>query len=217
MDGRLRIAIIHSNRLAREGLALLLSQQQDLSVVITIAELDHLLGETEELYLDVILMAPSRPGQDSSGVTRQLHDAFPKAKILIMGFTGQGADVLACIEAGAVGYLPREASLEDLLNNIRAVVSGEALFLPKIAGCLFSRLEERARRWERLWDPNLSQLTRREREIVALIGEGLSNKEIAVRLGIEVPTVKNHVHNILGKLQLATRREVAYYVNPDYS
>ncbi len=211
MEERVRIAIIHHNRLFREGLAFHLSQQQDLSVVIVAAEGGHILGETAGLSLDVIIMALALPGQDSPTVTRQLHESFPDAKILIMGLPERESVIMTCIEAGAAGYLPPEASLEDLLTTVRTVMVGEALCSPKVTGFLFTRLAAHARRWERLCDPNLKQLTRREREVVGLLEEGLSNKEIAHYLKIEVATVKNHVHNILEKLQLATRRDVARY------
>ena len=98
------------------------------------------------------------------------------------------------------------------MHSIRAVAGGEAFCSPKVTGLLFTRLAESARERERLQALGLTYLTRREREIIALIEEGLSNKEIAVRLQIEIQTVKNHVHNVLDKLQITSRREAAQYV-----
>jgi DNA-binding NarL/FixJ family response regulator len=160
---------------------------------------------------DVIIMDLALLGRDGLEEIRQLRETFSEVKILIMGLTEQESDILACIEAGAAGYLSQEASLEDLLKNIRAVAAGEALCAPKMVGFLFARIAEDARERERLQALGLTQLTCREREIVTLIEEGLSNKEIAVRLQIELQTVKNHVHNILEKLQLDNRREAAQH------
>ncbi len=127
----------------------------------------------------------------------------------MIGLSESESDVIACIEAGAAGYLPQEASLEYLQQSIRAVAAGEAICSPKVAAQLFSRVAEAAD--VRELRGMLSNLTRREVEIIPLLEERLSNKEIAVQLQIEVQTVKNHIHNILEKLQLDGRREVARY------
>ncbi|MFQ5881374.1 MAG: LuxR C-terminal-related transcriptional regulator [Candidatus Methylomirabilales bacterium] len=211
MEGIICVLIIHRNRLFREGLAFVLAQQQTMTVLGSVAEAGEVLGELERLHPDVIILDLCLPGRDGLGEARQIRGASPEVKILMVGLTELESDVLACIEAGAAGYLPQEASLEDLLNNIQAVAAGEALCSPKVASFLFSRIAEAARERERLRALGLAHLTRREREVIALIEEGLSNKEIAVRLQIEIQTVKNHVHNILDKLQLDGRREAARY------
>jgi DNA-binding NarL/FixJ family response regulator len=153
----------------------------------------------------------SQLGRDGLKEARQLHEASPHAKLLMMGLTELESDVLAYIEAGAAGYLQEEASLEELLKNIRAVAAGEAVCPPKVAGFLFSHIAGAARERERFKRLGLKHLTPRERQIIALIEQGLSNKQIATCLKIEIQTVKNHVHNILEKLQLENRREAARY------
>ncbi len=167
------------------------------------------MEEVGRLHPDVILLQLG----EWQGLTeaRLIRGTFPDAKILMMGLTELESTILACIEAGAAWYLPQEASLEQLLNNIQAVAVGEALCSPKVAGVLVSRIAEATRERELRRILGLPNLTRRELEIIALIEEGLSNKEIAVRLHIEVQTVKNHIHNILDKLQLNGRREAARY------
>lgn len=212
MKGAVRVAISHRKRLFRDGLAFALSQQQDLTVVGSVAEACELLGEMERLRPDVLVLELSLPGREGLGEARRIRQAAPEIKILMIGLSELESDVLACIEAGAAGYLPQEASLEDLLHHIRAVAAGETLCSPKVARFLFSWIAEGARKRDRFQAPSLTHLTRREREIIALIEEGASNKEIAVRLQIAIQTVKNHVHNILEKLQLDSRREVARYV-----
>jgi DNA-binding NarL/FixJ family response regulator len=211
MQNAIRIAIIHRNRLFREGLAFALSQQHDITAATCIDEPCRALAEIGSLCPHVIILDFSQQGRNGLQEARQLHEACPAAKLLMMGLTESESDVLACIEAGAAGLLQREASLEELLQSIRAVVAGEALCPPKIVSLLFSQIAEGAHARKRVQHLNVPHLTSRERQILALIEERYSNKEIAVHLHIEIQTVKNHVHNILEKLQLHSRREAASY------
>jgi len=211
MEDVIRVLIIHWNRLLREGLAFVLAQQQAITVVRAVTQASAILEDLERLRPDVIILDLCLPGREGLGEARMIRGVLPDARILIVGLTELESDVLACIEAGAAGYLPQEASLEDLLNNIQAVAKGEALCHPKVTGLLFSRVAEVGRKRELRQILHLPNLTRRELEIIALIEKGFSNKEIAVDLKIEVQTVKNHIHNILEKLQLDGRREAARY------
>ena len=211
MGEAIRVVVIHRKRLWREGLTFVLSQQQNITVVGSVAKASEILEEIEGLRPEVILIDFSLPERDGIGEARLIRKTCSGVKILMIGLPELEADILACIEAGAAGYLPQEASLADLLNNIQAVVAGEAFCSPRVAGFLFSRIAEGARARERLQALGLVHLTHREREIIALIEEGLSNKEIAVRLRVELQTVKNHVHNVLEKFQCHSRREVAQY------
>lgn len=211
MDDVIRVLIIHRNRTLREGVALAIAQQSAMTVVRGVGEVGEVLGDLDRLRPDVIVLDLCLPGREGLGRARRIRDIFRDAKILMMGLSESASDVLACVEAGAAGCLPQEAPLEDLLNNIQAVVNGEALCSPKVTGLLFARIADAGRERELRQVLGLPNLTRRELEIVALIEEGLSNKEIAVRLQIEVPTVKTHIHKILEKLQLNGRREAAQY------
>jgi len=121
--------------------------------------------------------------------------------------------VLACIEVGgAMGYATQNGSLDDIFQTIRSVMSGEAMCPPRVANLLFSRVSELSRQVASVSSQPANGLTRREQAIVSAIEKGFSNKEIAVQLGIEVSTVKNHVHNILDKLHLHDRQSVVRYV-----
>ena len=211
MQNVIRVAIIHRNRLFREGLAFVLSQQRGITVVTCSDGSGDALAEIGRLCPDVIILDFSQQGRDGLNEARQLREASPESRLLLMGLTESEADVLACIEAGAAGLLQREASLEELLQNIRAMMAGEAMCSPKIIALLFSQIAEEAHARKRVQRSDLPHLTSRERQILALIEERYSNKEIAVRLEIEIQTVKNHVHNILEKLQLHSRREAASY------
>ncbi|MHC4278192.1 MAG: response regulator [Planctomycetota bacterium] len=209
MPKRIRSLIIHRNRLFREGLAFALTQKADINVVGVVAHPSEILQDIEKLRPDAVILDLCLPDRDGLGQARLIRRACSEVKILMIGLTELESDVIACVEAGAAGYLPQEASLDHLLQSIRAVAAGEAVCSPKVAALLFSRVAEAA--GERELRRMLSNLTRREVEIIALIEERLSNKEIAAHLQIEVQTVKNHIHNILGKLQLDGRREVARY------
>jgi two-component system nitrate/nitrite response regulator NarL len=211
MARAVKVAVIHRKRLIREGLIHLLSQQQGITVVASAAEAYAILGKITKVCPDVVILDLGLPERDGLGEVRQLCQAFPGIKILMMGLSELASDVLACAEAGAAGYLSQEASLEELYSNIWAVAQGEAICSPRVAGLLFCRIAADARHKERQLISGLIHLTPREREIIAFIEKGLSNKEIANHLHIELKTVKNHVSNILGKLQLDSRYEVARY------
>jgi len=207
----IRVAIVADIRLYREGLARVLERQPNISVVATAATSDGSLAPLLQLGPDVILIDKAMP--DSLAAMRRVAVAAPGAKVVSLSVRegeGEGEDdrdVLASAEAGAIAYVPREASLEDLVAVIECAVRGEAVCSPRVAGALLRRIAALAT--DGRSDRVPARLTKREREIMGLIDEGLSNKEIAKRLRIEVATVKNHVHNILEKLQVHRRGEAA--------
>jgi len=203
----IRVAIVADIRLYREGLARILERQPNISVVATAATSDGSLAPLSQLAPDLILIDMAMP--DSPAAIRRVAVAAPGAKVVSLSVReGEDhGDVLASAEAGAIAYVPREASLEDLVAVIECAVRGEAVCSPRVAGALLRRIAALAT--DGRSDRVQAHLTSREREIMGLIDEGLSNKEIAKRLRIEVATVKNHVHNILEKLQVHRRGEAA--------
>ncbi|MDH4079913.1 MAG: response regulator transcription factor [Nitrospira sp.] len=148
------------------------------------------------------------------GVYRQRICALSsEVKTLVIDVSDNEDEILYCIErVGASGYLPHNTSVEELIRNIKAIMRGETLCSPRIAHLSFQRMSQRARRGEEAWRANGTHLTRRETEILRLVEHGLSNKEIATRLKIEVSTVKNHMHNILDKLQLPSRHSAVNHL-----
>jgi DNA-binding NarL/FixJ family response regulator len=120
-------------------------------------------------------------------------------------------EIMACIEAGAAGYVLKEATIDYLVETIRAVYQGESFCSPRLAASLFSRIAELVSERRPAIAPGAIKLTAREVEIIKEIAEGLSNQEIAQRLSIQPQTVKNHIHNILDKLQLHNRLEAVHY------
>jgi two-component system nitrate/nitrite response regulator NarL len=212
----LRVLIIQRNRLLRESLAFVLSYQQNIHLIGSAADLREIIEVIHQMLPDIIIMDLSLPERDGLEEARQICQVAPTSKVLMIGLRELESDVLACIEAGVAGYVPQEASLEELLQNMQAIAAGEAFCSPKVTPLLFSRLAENARAWRCLQSLHRTRLTRRELEIISLIEEGLSNKEIAVRLRIELQTVKNHVHNVLEKLRVHSRREAAQYVKSQH-
>ena len=208
----LRLAIIHSDGLYRESLGYFLSQAAGVSIVLNASKLEDVWETLLERKLDLLILQfdLGRCHSESGGIQA----LAPELKIIVIGVPDTDEAILSCIEGeGAAGYVLVDASLDDLMNNIHAVLRGETLCSPRIASVAFGRMSALARQAGTKTSPNNDCcLTPREAEIVRLIEDGLSNKEIAVRLNIEVSTVKNHVHNILDKLQLHNRYSVVKYL-----
>ncbi len=206
-----RIAILHSHRLFRESLGVCLSRNDRTFVVCAVpaVETDYrtVCGHTP----DVVLLEWDAAGT-AYGLARQIIGHSADAKIVMMGVPNAEADIMACIEsAGASAYLLQDGSLDDLLRILDALSRGETVCSPRIARLLFSRVQALSGDHGGGGSDEGTGLTPREREIIGLIEQGLCNKEIAVSLRIEVQTVKNHVHNILDKLQLQDRQAAARY------
>src|SRR5512132_2991109 len=198
----MRGTIITSIRLYREGLADVLVREG--IEVVGIAADDHAgLACVRATRPDVALV--DMASLHGTPIVQTLADSASEVRVVALGVPETDGDVIACVEAGVAGYVPRDASLDDLVETLRRVVHGEMLCSPKIIGSLFRRVAELARRS----GSPVGRLTPRELEILELIDRGFSNKQIARRLSIELSTVKNHVHNILEKLQVGRRTEAA--------
>lgn len=161
---------------------------------------------------DVVILDVSLP--HALEVIRTLRTSLRRIPVLGLAVNEDERDVLACVEAGIAACVMRDGSLADLVTAMRFAMQGEAVCSPRIVGALFRRVADLADRGISSVDG--SALTAREREILALIDRGLSNKEIARDLGIELATVKNHVHHILAKLSVARRGDAAARLRNDY-
>lgn len=201
----IRVLIVADIRLYREGLAQLLAREPQFQVVAAVARGDEALALVRQAVPDIALLDLGMPG--GVEVMTVVREAAPGVRLVALAVAELDDVVLACAEAGAVGYVPRDASAQDLIAVLRGVACGEALCSPRIAGTLFRRVA--ALSGSRGSALAHTRLTGREREIVRLVDRGFSNKEIARDLGIEVATVKNHVHNILEKLNVHRRGEAA--------
>ena len=202
------VFVLAGVRLYREGIASALAQDDRFRVVGAAAAGGAALAQLGDSDPDVVLVEAGRA--EAPALVRAVRSHAPEATVVALGIAEEEADVLPLAEAGIAGWITCDASVEDLRETVAAAAVGEVQCSPRMAATLLRRLawlaEDRRRRQA------TGGLTRRQREIVALIDEGLSNKEIAGRLSIELATVKNHVHNILEKLQVSRRGEAAAVV-----
>jgi DNA-binding NarL/FixJ family response regulator len=200
-----RVFIVVGVRLYREGLAQLLSSHQDFDVVGTAPDGDSAAARLDELEPHIALVEMTVPHVDAfvNAATKRPS----RIPLIALGISDTDSEVLACAERGAAGFVTSDASLEELTGTIRRAAEGELVCSPRTAGTLLRRLGTLAA--ERRSESSGITLTRREQEVAALMREDLSNKEIAMRLRIEVATVKNHVHNVLDKLRVHRRSDAA--------
>ena len=200
-----RVLIVVGIRLYRDGLAQLLNLQEGFTVVGTESSCRAAAANLDHLAPDVALVEMGLPDLDAiTGALAQRSSPIP---VVVLGIADSDSEVLACAERGAAGFVTRDASMEELTGTIRRAAIGELICSPRTAGSLVRRVGALAA--ELNLSPQQARLTRREREVAALMRQDLSNKEIASRLRIEVATVKIHVHNVLDKLQVHRRVDAA--------
>jgi two-component system, NarL family, nitrate/nitrite response regulator NarL len=201
----IRLFVVAAVGLYREGLAQVLAREPGMTVVGTAADEDELLATVEKTKPDLVLIDVESPG--GLEAVEAVAQVLPELKAIALAVNETEEGILACAEAGAAGFVLRGASLDVLITTIDSVARGEMPCSPRIVSALLRRVAALASLHRS--EEASARLTTREREIVELIDAGLSNKEIAARLHIEVPTVKNHVHNILEKLNVSRRIEAA--------
>jgi DNA-binding NarL/FixJ family response regulator len=201
----IRVVIACDIRLYREGLSLHLARQEQLGVVGCASTREETHRLARELAPDVLLLDMAM--HESLEIVHELRVDVPDTRVLALTIPEADGAVIACAEAGVAGFVTREASLSDLVDAISSAARGEACMSPRAAAALLRRVSALAA--DRPAAPARGELTVREREIVELVALGLSNKAIAARLHVEIATVKNHVHNILDKLQVHRRGEIA--------
>ncbi|PYO91538.1 MAG: hypothetical protein DMD62_15730 [Gemmatimonadetes bacterium] len=205
------IAIIEDNRLVREGIAALLSQLPDLKVVAGGHSDDTVLLKGVNPH--VILLDLGLQNGDSLRVAQQVKADYPASKIIVMDLLPVHEDIMEFVNAGVAGFIMKDATLEDLVNTIRSVSEGAHILPPQMTGSLFSQIAKDAMAKGRPEVLDSVRMTPREREVINLIAEGLGNKEIATRINVATHTVKSHVRNIMEKLTLHTRLQIAAYAN----
>jgi DNA-binding NarL/FixJ family response regulator len=209
------LVLIEDNRMLREGLATLIREQPGFEVLAASANIIEALKKIREAKPRVVLVDFGLQNHDSLRLTATLHREVPEAKVIVMGLLPLHEDIADFVRAGASGFVMKEASLAEFLGTIRQVAGGAQVLPTQLTGSLFSQIAERAVTGGKSPVLEAVKLTHRERQVVELIGEGLSNKEIASRLHVATHTVKSHVHNVLEKLALHTRLEVAAFTRGD--
>jgi len=208
----INLIIIEDNRLLREGITAMIEKQPDLKMMAALGESETTLTKVSDLKPDVLLLGFSLTNQDSFELIKSLKKNCPATKVIIMNVVSLQSDIITFIKAEVSGFLLKDASTNDFLNTIRLVADGKKVLSPSLTGSLFSQIinhavktEKRSRRFDAV------RLTQRELQVVDWVSEGITNKEIADKLNLSVYTVKSHIHNILEKLALHSRVQIANY------
>ena len=193
--------------LFNESVAMLMRRQPDMALVESASDGREAVEKIQSLAINTVLLNSEMSRSDSLQLARELKMSFPQLKIILIGMEPNEAYILKFIEAGVSGYILKESTFAELLSVIQAVHEGQPPCSPRIAALVFARVSKLSRygKLQSMLGPG--GLTPREKDILELIASGLGNKEIARQLDISIFTVKNHVHNILEKLQVHYRRE----------
>jgi len=212
---KIQIFLIEDNRLLREGITAMINGQADMKIVAASGGNENTVLKARTLKPQVVLVDLGLRNQSGSRLVASLTKKTPELRVIGMGLIPTQLDIVEFVQAGASGFILKDATVEDFLRTIRSVALGGKVLPPPLTGSLFSHVVEYALKKGKGRLNKAVKMTRREREIIALIADGLSNKEIAQRLNIATYTVKSHVHNIMEKLALHTRLQIAMYTNTE--
>ncbi len=211
---RIRILLIEDNRLLRDGIESMLKKQQDMNVVASAGNGENILTLSEKHKPDIILLDLGLRSQNSLQIVKQVKQHFKETRIIVMDLIPLQADVFEFVQAGVSGFMLKDISVNEFLKTIRTVYEGTQVLPSHLTGSLFSQIVEYAVNGSK---PSLVfesvRMTKREKQVIELIADGSTNKEIAQVLHLSTYTVKSHVHNILEKLTLNTRVQIAKYAH----
>jgi DNA-binding NarL/FixJ family response regulator len=203
----IRVLLVEDHELFRDGVLAVLGGAPDIEVVGEAASGEEGVGSHAELGPDVVLMDIKLPGIDGIEATRQIHAADPSTGIVMLTMLEDDAAVFAALRAGARGYVLKDAERGAMVRAVRAVAAGEAVIGAAVANRVLDHLTPPAGPAEAPAHDDFARLTRREREVLALVRDGLRNAEVAARLFVTEKTVENHMSNILAKLQVTDRAQ----------
>jgi DNA-binding NarL/FixJ family response regulator len=214
---KIRLLLIEENRLLRDGILAILKPHKDINIVAASGDGKNTFLKIEALKPNVVLLDLGLRNQNSLHVVELVKKDFPKAKIIVMDLSPVQADVFQYVKAGTNGFILKDASFNDFLVTIRSVAEGENVLPPPLIDFLFSQIVDHAVRVDKSKLKETVKMTTREREVIDLLSEGMSNKEIGQKMLVSAYTVKSHIHNIMEKLALHTRLEIANYSYTDDS
>ena len=211
---KIKILLIEDNRLLRDGIAAMLKKQPDMQTVATVGNGDNILSMVGKYHPHLVLLDLGLRSQNSVQVVKLTRRNFPETKIIVMDLIPLQSDVLEFVRAGVSGFILKDANVSDFFKTIRTVSKGGKVLPPHLTGTLFSQIVDHAINGSSASVINQSvRMTKRERQVVELIADGFTNKEIAQKLHLSPYTVKSHVHNILEKLALNTRVQIAKHAH----
>jgi DNA-binding NarL/FixJ family response regulator len=207
----IRVLVVDDHALFRRGLEMVLAHEPDIDVVGEAADGAAAVEKAVLTTPDIVLMDVRMPRRGGIDACTAIKEAVPSSKIIMLTISDEEADLYDAIKAGATGYLLKEISIEEVASAIRAVHGGQSLISPSMASKLLTEFASMIRRGDERQQVPAPRLTDREMEVLRLVAKGLNNRDIAKQLFISENTVKNHIRNILEKLQLHSRMEAVVY------
>jgi DNA-binding NarL/FixJ family response regulator len=209
MTRTLGLVLVEDIRLLRDGIAAML-RAQGLRVLAAVRSGEDVVRQILSCHARLVLVDSALSNHDGPRLVQSVTSSAPDAKVVVMDVQPAQPDIIEFVRAGAVGFILRDASADDIVATLRDVASGLYVLPPKLAEVLFACVAHQAQRSPRD-EGGGTRLTHREWQIIELIADGSSNKEISSRLNLSVHTVKSHVHSVLEKLTLRSRLQVAAY------
>jgi DNA-binding NarL/FixJ family response regulator len=209
--GMITVAIIEDNRLVREGMTHMLNELHDVKVVLAATSLEtEMLREKNPR---VVLLDVGLENKNSLRLAETVKKEMVDSRVIVMDLLPVHEEIAEFVNAGVAGFILKDATFEDFVGTIRSVAEGARVLPPRMTGSLFSQIAQVAVRRGGAEALKAVQMTRREQEVIALIAVGMSNKEIAQQLNIATDTVKSHVRNVMEKLALHSRLQIAAYAH----
>ncbi len=207
----IRVLVVDDHALFRRGLEMVLEKEPDIEVAGEANDGDEAVAQAQELMPDVVLMDVRMPKRSGIEATQRIKELLPHVKILMLTISDEEADLYESIKAGASGYLLKEISADEVADAIRSVNAGHSRISPAMASKLLTEFQTMTKAADERQQVPPPKLTDRELEVLKLVATGLGNRDIAKELYISENTVKNHIRNILEKLQLHSRMEAVIY------
>jgi len=211
---KIRLIIIEDNKLLREGIRVMVKEQKDIRVVAALGDRIKVHDKIRDLKPDVLLLDLGLVNQNSLELVKSLKKKFPELKMIVMDLLPIQSDIILFIEEGVSGFILKDATTEDFMNTIRSVAKGDKIYPSQLHGSLFSQIVDNA--INELMDSKLIEsirMTENEKKIIEFVSAGLSDKEIAKKLPLTISKVKGHIDNILEKMCLSSRVQIAVYRN----
>ena len=205
----IRVLVCDDHDLFRKGLRMVLEAEEDIVVVAEAGDGEQAVARVEELAPDVVLMDVRMPRMGGIDATRTIRQLFPTTRIIVLTVSDEEDDLYGAVKAGANGYLLKEVSIEEVADAVRAVYAGQSLISPSLASKLLNEFGGQVGTVKDAVLGSVPGLSEREVEILKMVALGMGNHDVAERLGMSENTVRNHVANILVKLQLRAQIETA--------